>query len=56
MDHPLEGQRSLQETLGKKHNLFWGRHWTLHGRWLEKPKVLLGHVIINELVIQTLFP
>ena len=56
MDHPLEGQRSLLETLGKKQDPFWGRHWTLHGRRLEKPKALLGHVRINEIVLQTLFP
>ena len=40
----------------KKQDPFWGRHWTLHGRRLEKPKALLGHVRINEIVLQTLFP
>ena len=55
MDHPLEGQRSLLEPLEKNRILF-GRHWTLHGRRLEKPKALLGHVRINEIVLLTLFP
>ena len=40
----------------KKTGSFLGRHWTLHGRRLEKPKALLGHVRINEIVLQTLFP
>ena len=56
MDHPLEGQRSLMETQARKHDPYLGA--TLDTTWegFGKPKALLRHVRINELVLQTLFP